>query len=76
MKKLLKSEIYGPVTKKLVKSWLKCATKVAEVCTIHTMLSQQSRHGRRRRKKKKKAETRESPDVDAKHINNPMKTHT
>ena len=34
----------GPVIEKLLKNCLKGAGKVAEVCTIHTILSQQSRH--------------------------------
>ena len=63
----------GIVTEKLLKSWLKGAGKVAEVCTVHTILSQQSRH---REKKKKRAETHESPDMDAKRRNNPIQTHT
>ena len=63
----------GPVTEKLLKSWLKGAGKVAEVCTVHTILSQQSRH---REKKKKKGWNALSPDVDAKRRNNPIQTHT
>ena len=43
------------------------------MCTIHTILSQQSRHIK---KEKKKTETRESPDVDTKRRNNPIQTHT
>ena len=54
-----------------LKSWLKGAGKVVEVCTVHTILRQQSRH-----REKKKAETRESPDVNAKRRNNPIQTHT
>ena len=54
-----------------LKSWLKGAGKAAEVCIVHTILSQQSRH-----KEKKKAETCESPNMDAKHRNNPIQTHT
>ena len=57
----------------LLKSWLKSADKVAEVCTVYTILSQQSWHIK---KEKKKTETRESPDVDAKRRNNPIQTHT
>ena len=57
--------------KKLLKSWLKGVGKVADVCTVHTILSQQSRH-----KEKKNAETCEIPDVDAKRRNNPIQTHT
>ena len=60
----------GPVTKKLLKNWLKGVGKVADVCTVHTILSQQSRH------KEKNAETCEIPDVDAKRGNNPIQTHT
>ena len=41
------------------------------MCTVHTILSQQSRH-----REKKKDETRESPDIDAKRRNNPIQTHT
>ena len=59
-----------PVTEKLLKIWLKGARKVVEVCIIHTILSQQSRH------KEKNAETCEIPDVDAKRGNNPIQTHT
>ena len=34
----------SPMTEKLLKNWLKCARKVVEVCTVHTILSQQSLH--------------------------------
>ena len=57
-----------------LKSWLKGAGKVVEVCTVDTILRQQSRH--REKKKKKKVETHESPDMDAKCRNNPIQTHT
>ena len=57
-----------------LKSWLKGVGKVAEVCTVHTIVSQQSQH--RERKKKKKVETRESLDMDTKCKNNPIQTHT
>ena len=58
------------MTEKLLKNLLKGAGKVAEVCTVHTILSQQSRH-----REKKKVETRESPDIDVKRRNNPIQTH-
>ena len=63
----------NPMTKKLLKSLLKGTEKVVEMCTGHTILSQQSWH---HKQKKKKTETCESPDVDAKRRNNPIQTHT
>ena len=61
----------GPVTKKLLKSLLKGTGKFVEMCTVHTILSQQSRQ-----REREKAETRESPDMDAKRKNNHIQTHT
>ena len=44
MKKLLKKRFVSSMTEKLLKNWLKGAEKVAEVCTVYTILSQQSWH--------------------------------
>ena len=58
-----KVRFVGPVTEKLLKSWLKGTGKVAEVCTVHTFLV--NNHSTEK-KKIKRVKCVLRPDVDAK----------